>query len=63
VGQGAGPSTEYHQAVQQAKQQIVLAALDRAAGNHSEAARALGLHPNNLYRLIRNLDVKPAPKK
>ena len=62
-GQGAELSTEHHQAVQQAKQQIVMAALDRAAGNHTEAARQLGLHPNNLHRLIRNLNVKDTRKK
>jgi len=62
-GQTAGASTEYHTAVQQAKQQIVTVALDRAAGNHTEAARQLGLHPNNLHRLIRNLKVKHTPRK
>src|SRR5258705_3271882 len=61
AGLGAELSTEYHHAVQQAKQQIVVAALARA-GNHAEAARQLGLHPNNLHRLIRNLNVKDALK-
>jgi transcriptional regulator with GAF, ATPase, and Fis domain len=32
-------------------------------GNHNEAARLLGLHPNNLHRLIRNLDLKQALNK
>lgn len=51
-------STEYHHAVRYAKQQIVIAALVRAEGNRAEAARQLGLHPNNLHRLIRNLNVR-----
>jgi transcriptional regulator with PAS, ATPase and Fis domain len=48
----------YHEAVKEAKQRIVRSALDRASGNVTEAARSLGIHPNNLHRLIRNLDVK-----
>jgi transcriptional regulator with GAF, ATPase, and Fis domain len=55
-------STEYHHAVQRAKQQIVIAALARAEGSRAEAARQLGLHPNNLHRLIRNLNVKDTLK-
>jgi DNA-binding NtrC family response regulator len=52
----------YHEAVKQAKQRIVLTALERARGNVTEAARELGIHPNNLHRLIRNLDVRsPGP--
>jgi len=27
-------------------------------GNYTEAARALGVHPNYLHRLIRNLEIK-----
>src|SRR5262249_31966194 len=48
----------YHEAVKQAKQRIVRTALDRAGGNITEAARELGIHPNNLHRLIRNLGVR-----
>jgi transcriptional regulator with GAF, ATPase, and Fis domain len=50
----------YHEAVKQAKQRIVLHALERADGNITEAARDLGIHPNNLHRLIRNLGVRSA---
>jgi Nif-specific regulatory protein len=48
----------YHEAVKQAKQRIVRTALERASGNITEAARELGIHPNNLHRLIRNLGVR-----
>ncbi len=41
-----------------AKQNIVLAAIEEAAGNYAEAARKLGIHPNNLHRLARDLEIK-----
>jgi Nif-specific regulatory protein len=49
---------EYHQAVREAKRAIVLSAMQRASGNPTEAARLLGLHVNNLHRLIRELELK-----
>jgi len=48
----------YHQLVKEAKQRIVRSALDRHSGSVPEAARQLGIHPNNLHRLIRNLGIK-----
>src|SRR5262249_15549162 len=48
----------FHSAVKEAKQKIVRTALDKSAGNITEAARQLGIHPNNLHRLIRNLGIK-----
>jgi len=48
----------YHQAVKEAKQRIVRGALDRNSGSVTDAAKQLGIHPNNLHRLIRNLGVK-----
>jgi transcriptional regulator with GAF, ATPase, and Fis domain len=51
-------TAEYHQLVKEAKQRIVRSALDRHSGNVSEAAKQLGIHPNNLHRLIRNLGIK-----
>ena len=32
--------------------------MTQANGNYLEAAKALGLHPNSLLRLIRNLKLK-----
>ncbi|HXM47015.1 MAG TPA: sigma 54-interacting transcriptional regulator [Pyrinomonadaceae bacterium] len=52
------PMAKYYEAVKQAKQMIILKALEEAKGNYSEAANALGMHPNNLHRLIRTLDLK-----
>jgi transcriptional regulator with GAF, ATPase, and Fis domain len=34
--------------------------VEQAGGNYTEAARLLGLHPNYLHRLIRNLNLRPA---
>jgi DNA-binding NtrC family response regulator len=50
--------TEYHQSVKEVKRQLVLKAFEEAGGNYAEAARTLGIHPNNLHRLIRNLELK-----
>jgi transcriptional regulator with GAF, ATPase, and Fis domain len=55
--------TDYHQVVKEAKQKLVLKAFQEAGGNYAQAARLLGVHPNNLHRLIRTLDLKlPAGK-
>jgi DNA-binding NtrC family response regulator len=49
--------------VNEAKKRIVLDALQQTSGNYSEAARLLRIHPNNLHRLIRNLNLKPALRR
>jgi Nif-specific regulatory protein len=46
----------YQELVKQAKKQVVDQALAKASGNYTEAAKLLGIHPNNLHRLIRNLE-------
>jgi transcriptional regulator with GAF, ATPase, and Fis domain len=53
----AGSLTTYHQAVVQNKKQMILRAIEDANHNHVEAARLLGIHPNYLQRLIRNLNL------
>jgi Nif-specific regulatory protein len=52
------PATKYHEAVTQTKKQIILSAMAQANGSFTEAAKILGLHPNYLHRLIRNLNLK-----
>lgn len=54
---GDGSLTTYHQAVVQNKKQIIRRAIEDADHNHVEAARILGIHPNYLQRLIRNLNL------
>jgi len=56
------PAT-YDEAVKDAKRHIVLNALAQAKGNYTDAARALGMHANNLHRIIRTLDLKAATTK
>jgi len=48
----------YHEAVTQTKKQIILKAIEEAKGNYTEAAKLLGVHPNYLHRLIRNLSLR-----
>ena len=49
---------KYHGNIKETKKQLILQALQQAKGNYIEAATALGMHPNSLLRLIRNLDLK-----
>ena len=49
----------FHDAVRESKKQLIINAVEQANGNYTEAARLLGLHPNYLHRLIRNLNIKP----
>jgi Nif-specific regulatory protein len=54
-----GPaSTLYHEAIKQAKKKLILQAVEQSAGSFTEAARRLGVHPNYLHRLVRNLDLR-----
>jgi transcriptional regulator with GAF, ATPase, and Fis domain len=53
----------FHEKLMCAKQQIILAALQQAQGNYTNAAHALGIHPNNLHRLTRSLGIKDEAKK
>ncbi len=48
----------YHDAVTERKKEIILEAVSRAGGNITEAAKLLGLHPNYLHRLIKNLGLR-----
>jgi DNA-binding NtrC family response regulator len=57
------PTPKYHDAVKEVKEAIIINAIEQASGNYDEAAKLLGLHPNNLYRLIRNLNLKSRLKK
>jgi Nif-specific regulatory protein len=58
-----GASTTYHAAVVQNKKQLILRAVADAKNNHAEAARLLGIHPNYLQRLIRNLNLSEQLKR
>jgi transcriptional regulator with PAS, ATPase and Fis domain len=51
-------SADYHEAIKEAKKQLILRACEQSGGSYVEAARLLNVHPNYLHRLIRNLDLK-----
>ncbi|HEY0765255.1 MAG TPA: sigma 54-interacting transcriptional regulator [Pyrinomonadaceae bacterium] len=53
----SNPAT-YHTAVAQAKKQIILNAIDQTESNFNDAAKLLGVHPNYLHRLVRNLNLR-----
>lgn len=55
--------TSYHDAVTKTKKEIILNAMDQTKGNITDAARLLGVHPNYLHRLIRNLDIRSQLKR
>jgi Nif-specific regulatory protein len=52
--QGGG----YQAAVTELKKKLIVQAVQQAGGNYTDAAHLLGVHPNYLHRLIRNLNLK-----
>ncbi|MGC1453086.1 MAG: sigma 54-interacting transcriptional regulator [Candidatus Sulfotelmatobacter sp.] len=51
---------KYHASVKELKKQLIVDAVEQTRGNYVEAAGILGVHPNYLHRLIRNLGLKGA---
>jgi DNA-binding NtrC family response regulator len=49
---------KYHASVKQLKKHLILDAVEQTRGNYVDAAGILGVHPNYLHRLIRNLGIK-----
>lgn len=57
VIESGGPAVaDFHEQVRQAKRRIIQQALEETRQDVTEAARRLGLHPSNLYRLLRSLN-------
>jgi transcriptional regulator with GAF, ATPase, and Fis domain len=52
----------YYEAVNEAKRQLITKTLHQANGNYTDAAKLLGIHANNLHRIIRNLNLKSTTK-
>ncbi|HEX4770158.1 MAG TPA: sigma 54-interacting transcriptional regulator [Bryobacteraceae bacterium] len=50
--------TRYHSSVGQAKREAILDAYVQGGGDYKHAAKVLGLHPNYLLRLVRNLSLR-----
>jgi Nif-specific regulatory protein len=57
------PDGGYYCAIKHSKRQLIVRALGQANGHYIEAARILGLHPNSLLRLIRNLGLKTSARE
>jgi len=49
---------KYHASLKELKKQLIVDAVEQTGGNYVEAAGILGVHPNYLHRLIRNLGIK-----
>jgi DNA-binding NtrC family response regulator len=58
----SGTIARYHETVTEAKKQVITRAVEQAGGNYTEAAKLLGVHPNYLHRLIRNMNLKSVLK-
>jgi two-component system, NtrC family, response regulator HydG len=50
--------SKYHRSLNALKKQLILDAIEQGGGMITEAAKILGVHPNYLHRLIRNLQVR-----
>jgi transcriptional regulator with GAF, ATPase, and Fis domain len=53
-----GSEGKYHASLKEHKKELIICAVVRTRGNYVEAAASLGVHPNYLHRLIRNLGLK-----
>jgi Nif-specific regulatory protein len=56
-------SLRFHDVITQSKKDLIVQVFEKAGGNYTVAAQLLGLHPNYLHRLIRNLNLKASLKK
>jgi transcriptional regulator with GAF, ATPase, and Fis domain len=61
-GDVAGASANYYNSLKDFKKQLIQQALQKTNGSYLDAAKLLGLHPNSLLRLMRNLNVKSGSK-
>jgi two-component system, NtrC family, response regulator HydG len=57
-GAPSDASAKYHLSVGQAKREAILDAYTQGAGDYKQAAKVLGLHPNYLLRLVRNMGLR-----
>ena len=62
TGSFEGRARGFYAAVKDAKKKIILETLEKTGGDYAEAAAQLGVHTNNLHRLVRSLDLKSATK-
>lgn len=55
------PASSFYQTIAETKKRLILEAIRQENGNYTKAANRLGIHPNNLHRLLRNLNLKDPP--
>ncbi len=60
---GTAPVGVFQDSVADAKRDSILRAYEQSKGDYKGAAKILGLHPNYLLRLVRNLGLREAIKK
>jgi len=58
-----GGSGTYYDRINDLKKRMIMDAVKQTKGSYTEAAKLLGVHPNYLHRLIRNLDIKSEIEK
>ena len=58
LGSAGQPSQDYHETIRNAKRQLILKTLRQTGGNYTDAAKLLGMHANNLHRLVRKLGLR-----
>jgi two-component system response regulator HydG len=58
-GLASSSSLDYHETLERTKRELIVRAFEQAGRSHTDAARLLGVHPNYLHRLIRNLNLRP----
>jgi DNA-binding NtrC family response regulator len=51
-------NARYHMSVGNAKREAILDAYAQGGGDYKQAAKLLGLHPNYLLRLVRNMGLR-----
>ncbi len=51
-------SGKYHHEINELKKRLIIDAVTQSQGSYIDAAKLLGVHPNYLHRLIRNLEIK-----
>ena len=49
---------KYQARVRELKKKLIVGAIEQSRGSYVEAAKILGMHPNYLHRLVRNLALK-----
>jgi Nif-specific regulatory protein len=52
------PIGKFYNALKEMKKQLILKAIQQSGGNFTKAATSLGIRPNNLHRLLRQLDLR-----